>query len=128
MPQVSAPLLDEMKLTNKEYAALNAQAANYRTILRYLKAAGFDNFLRETNRAAIDLVQTPDDTTGGESAMFFLKSIADECVNMDQRIKDLSAALLETNISLTHEKRKNKAYIKKSFFRKIKEFIFVTED
>lgn len=124
MPKV----LDKMELTNKEYTALNAQAANYRVILRYLKAGGFDNFLREKNLPPVDLLQTPDDTTGGESAMYFLKSLADECLHMDKRIKDLSEALVDSGIMLAKEKRKHEVPVKKGLWRSIRDFIFVNPE
>jgi hypothetical protein len=124
MPEIIPPEIDEVKLTNKEYNALNAQASNYRSILRYVKAGGLDNFLAEQHRAPLDLLQTPDDMTGGESIMLFMKSIAEECGNMDQRIKDLSEALVDCNILLAKEKRKT-AVIKKSLFQKVHDFIFV---
>ena len=117
--------VDEMTLSNKEYAALTAQASNYRVILRYLKAGGFDNFLINSNRAAIDLVATPDDMTGGESAIFFLKTLADECVSMDTKIKDLSQALLDTTIALAKQKRIAKALEPKTLWQKLKNFVFV---
>ncbi len=120
-------VVKDMKLTNKEYAALNAQASNYRVILRFLKEGGFDEFLRDKKRAPIDLQMTPDDTTGGESAMLFLKSIADECNRMDQKIQGLSQALVDSNIDLAKEKRKTRLYEKKSFWRNIIGFFIVLE-
>jgi hypothetical protein len=120
-------IVDSMTLTNKEYAALTAQAANYRVILRFLLEGGINEYLREHNRPPIDLQLTPDDKTGGESAIFFLKSIADECNRMDQKIKWLSESLVNTTISLTQEKQKTKVYEKNSLFRRIIGFFIVLD-
>jgi hypothetical protein len=50
---------------------------------------------------------SPEDTTGGESAIIFLKALADECNRMDMRIKDLSEALVNSQISLSKLKQKS---------------------
>lgn len=98
-------ILAEQKLSDKEYAALTAQAANYRTILRFLKAGGLDDFLARTHVVPLDIELTPDDLTGGNSINLFLKSLADECNRMDQKITSLSQALVDSTISLTKIKR-----------------------
>lgn len=103
---MDTPLLEEMTLSNKEYASLISQSLNYRVILRFLKAGGLDEYLREHKLPPIDLVVTPDDTIGGESITLFLKAIADECNLMDKKIQSLSEALVDSTILLTKEKRK----------------------
>ena len=108
-----------MELSNTEYSCLNAQATNYRTILRFMKAAGIDDFLSKRNSVPLDLLITPDDTTGGESICLFLKAISDECNTMDKKIQGLSEALVDASIQLAREKRTPR----KSFFQKIKEFV-----
>jgi hypothetical protein len=96
-----------MEITEKTYPALNAQAANYRTILRFLIASGINEFLTARNRLSLDIMASPEDTTGGESAIIFLKALADECNRMDMRIKDLSEALVNSQISLSKLKQKS---------------------
>lgn len=119
--------LEDMKLSLKEYAALNAQASNYRVILRFLKASGIDNFLLDNKLARLDLMEFPDDTSGGESSILFLKAIADECNRMDKRIKELSEALVNTTISYTRKKNELKE-LKKGFWQKVHDFIFETQE
>lgn len=111
--------IEEMKLSNSEYDALTSQAGNYRTILRFLKASGFDGFLSDNKRPPIDLLLTPNDKIGGESVNLFLKAIADECNKMEQKIKSLSEALVDTSIQLAKAKR-----TPKSLLHRIKEFLF----
>lgn len=106
-------------LSESEYSALNAQATNYRTILRFLKASGLDGFLVEKKLVPLDLLITPDDMTGGESSILFLKALADECHEMDDKIKTLSEALVASNILLAREKKKVEP--KKSISEEIKE-------
>lgn len=111
----------EVKLSNREYIVLNAQATNYRTVLRFLKASGINEFLLAHKRVPIDIMVTPDDTTGGESIAFFLKALATECNTMDQKITSLSEALVDTSIQLAHEKR---LQTRKSFIHRVKDFVY----
>lgn len=120
--------IQDMTLPNKEYEALNAQAANYRTILRVLKMAGFDDFLVEEKRAPIDLLTNPSDTSGGESACLFIKSIAEEASRIDIRNHDLSASLVDTTIALTKEKRKNPSFGKRTWWQQIIDFFVISPD
>ena len=120
---MDTPLAEDIKLSKKEYDALIAQSSNYRTILRLLKASGLDNFLKDHKLMPIDLLISPDDTTGGESINLFLKSIADECNKMDQKITDLSQALVDSSILLAKEKRKTEP--KKSIFQKIRDLFYI---
>lgn len=105
----------------KDYPALNAQSTNYRIILRFLVASGINEFLKARKLLPLDLMASPEDTTGGESAIIFLKAIADECNRMDKRILSLSEALVDSNILLAKERRKNIP-----FFKKIKELVWKT--
>src|SRR5258708_1067731 len=107
-------------LSDKEFRSLSAQAANYRTILNLLKASGIDQFLEIRRMLPIDLELSPNDTTGRNSVNIFLKSIADECNRMDQKITSLSEALVDCNILLAKEKRKTQ---KKTLLEWIKERI-----
>lgn len=108
-----------MDIDNKDYPALNAQASNYRVILRFLLASGINDFLERQKRIPLDLMASPEDTTGGESAILFLKSVADECNVMDKKIISLSEALVDLSIQLARVKREPK----KSLFQRIKEFV-----
>lgn len=65
-------VVDEMRLNNKEYAALTAQAKNYRNIIGYLGMTLFPKFLQNEGKVPIDLELTPDDTTGGHSVADFI--------------------------------------------------------
>ena len=65
----------------------------------------------------LDIEATPDDTTGGQSAIIFLKALADELKEMDMRITDLSEALVNSTISLSKLKRK-------SLLQRMKERVF----
>jgi hypothetical protein len=94
-------------MDNKDYPILNAQSSNYRTIARFLIAAGINDFLTARKMLPLDLKATPDDTTGGQSAIIFLKAIADELKEMDMRITDLSEALVDNTISLSKLKHKS---------------------
>ncbi len=87
------------------YPALNSQASNYRVIVRFLQASGINEFLQARKMLPLDLKATPDDTTGGQSAIIFLKALADEMNRMDKRITDLSESLVDTNIALAKERR-----------------------
>lgn len=97
----------------KDYPALNSQASNYRVILRFLIASGINDFLQARKMLPLDIKSSPEDTTGGESAIIYLKAIADECNRMDKRITDLSEALVDSNISLAKEKRKNTPFLQR---------------
>lgn len=88
----------EMTLSDAEYNALNAQSANYRSILRLLIASGLNTYLKTDGKAPIDLVTNPADITGGESCMLFLKALADE-----------AARLSQTNTLLKKEKEMRKS-------------------
>ncbi len=96
----------EHTLSDAEYKALNAQATNYRTLLRFFKASGIDDFLVNHKLVPLDLLITPDDLTGGESCILFLKAIADDCKTMDDKIKSLSEVLVSVNIQLAKEKKR----------------------
>jgi len=101
----------ETILQDKEHRSLTAQAANYRTIIRCVKAAGIDSFLHSQKRAFIDLELMPDDQTGGTSVNFFLKSIADECGAMDQKIISLSKALVEAHVEIAYLKEPKMGFL-----------------
>jgi len=126
---MEAKVLTDMKLSNKEYAALNAQAANYRTILRLVKIGGLDQYLKDKQLPPIDLLQTPDDMMAGDSINLFLKDIADNCNKMDQKIISLSQALVDANIALAKEKRQQPIKIEGNLWQRIKQgirnFLFV---
>ena len=96
-----------MEITEKTYPALNSQAANYRTILRFLQASGINEFLTARNRLPLDIKASPDDTTGAESAIIFLTALAREVKEMDMRNKELSEALVNSQISLSKTKSKS---------------------
>lgn len=89
-PVTKGDVLDRMTLSSQDFTALSAQATNYKVILGFLKQTDFDDFIKEAERLPINIDTTPDDTTGGESVVLYLRSLADEFDRMHHQIKELS--------------------------------------
>lgn len=117
-PNTRANTEEKMTLTPKEYAALNAQATNYRVIVSYLKQkTEFDSFLVEQGRTPVSPEMTPDDPKGGEAVNLYLDTIADEFESLTDEIT-----------SLTGEEPPEEDIVKKDsylvrFFHGVKRFI-----
>lgn len=94
-PVTKAELLDEMKLSSKEYSILSAQATNYKVIISFLKQTSFEDFLKEAGRVPVNLDLTPDDSTGGESVTLFLRALDEEYNNLNKRVEDLEKEIEE---------------------------------
>lgn len=99
-PVTKGETLDKMTIPSAEYTTLMAQSANYRVIQGFLKQTDFDDFIKEAGRLPINLDLTPDDTTGGESVVLYLRSLADEFDNMYNQIKELKTAAKATPIKV----------------------------
>lgn len=89
-PVTKGETLDKITITSQEYTTLSAQATNYKIITGFLKQTDFDDFIKEAGRIPINLDLTPDDTTGGESVVLYLRSLADDFEKMYQQIKDFA--------------------------------------
>lgn len=96
-PVVKSDVIDEMKLTSREYAVLNAQATNYKVLVSFLQQqTTFDEFLKEIGHAPVNLTLTPDDSAGGEAIISYLTEMANHFEELNGTIAQLESKVNET--------------------------------
>lgn len=89
-PLTKAEAAQQITISSDEYSILNAQAANYRIILNFLKAQTmFDDYLKEQSRAPINLQANPSDPEGGHAAVLYLSSVADDVDELDRELEEM---------------------------------------